>query len=561
MEVQMFEMIPHMGNTMGYVTDRYPTLMRVVLEIVQNSLDSEATEISVVIDYKTRMLAVRDNGSGISPEKFKEALSSLCYSIKGKAGKLGQFGIGLISPLGKCKGFLVTSAAKGEKHEYNRWIFDCQSILKNFELPKIPMVPMPNLSYSRLRKSGNKKVEAVDWRTEIALNEFTSDRSINAISLSELQSLILGHFSEVMRRLDCQVNVTIKRVNNATKEISSFKAASFSGEPFGQVEYGDMKSGRTMFDMYLAPKTKTGRKGQILVGIEGNDFRIPFPVFAKSTPEMDHDVTQTLLSGTFEGAVISSNCSLNPNRKEFEDNEARLNFLIHLESWVKNHGQKHIASIKDGERDVWLQAVGSMAISQLEERIKSQLPHLLGVVKSFKMGTIGPGHIGFEEAKQEQPFPSSKKLGEKKKKRSRPTIDTSNVDREPTLHPGHTPFTVAGEGTKRRLVRGHSTGLQFVFEEMPGNDNHWEFEPKTGTLTFNMRSDIWAKMETSERNLILYQQYVAIKALEMQLEAPAVRQSVFEFLQRELRSAAIFITATSTLQPRKSRSEIGKKAK
>jgi hypothetical protein len=201
-----------------------------------------------------------------------------------------------------------------------------------------------------------------------------------------------------------------------------------------------------------------------------------------------------------------------------------------------------------------------MAISQLEERIKSQLPHLLGVVKSFKMGTIGPGHIGFEEAKQEQPFSSSRKeFSDRKKKRSRPEVDTSKVDREPTLHPGHTPFTVAGEGTKRRLVRGHSTGLQFVFEEMPGNDHHWEFEPRTGALTFNMRSDIWAKMETSERNLILYQQYVAIKALEMQLEPPAVRPQVFEFLQRELKSAAIFITATSFLQPRKSKAEVGKK--
>jgi hypothetical protein len=560
--IKTMKMGVHVGNALGYVTNNYPTLTKVVLELVQNSLDSDADVISVVVDYKTQMLCVRDNGCGISPDKFQLAISSVCSSLKQTSGKLGQFGIGMLSPLGKCRGFVVTSAAKSDKHEYNRWIFDSEAILKGSSLPEIPMVPMASIAYSRSRKSGNSKVEAVDWRTEVALDHFSNDKSISSISLSELKSLILGQFSEAMRRLNCQVNIAIKRLNSAKKELDSFQAASFSGEPFGQVEYGDMKSGRTMFDMYLAPKTKTGRKGQILVGIEGNDFRIPLAVFAKSTPEMGNDVAQTLLSGTLEGAVISSNCSLNPNRKEFEDNEARLNFLIHLESWVKNHGQKHIASIKDGERDVWLQAVGSMAISQLEERIKSQLPHLLGVVKSFKMGTIGPGHIGFEEAKQEQPFLSSKKgLSERKKKRSRPTIDTSSVDREPTLHPGHTPFTVAGEGAKRRLVRGHSTGLQFVFEEMPGNDNHWEFEPKNGTLTFNMRSDIWAKMETSERNLILYQQYVAIKALEMQLEAPAVRQPVFEFLQRELKSAAIFITSTSTLQPRKSRSEIGKKAK
>lgn len=557
--IKTMKMGGHVGNTLGYVINSYPTLTRVILELVQNSLDSDATAIKIIVDYKSQMLCVRDNGCGISPAKFEQALSSFCSSMK-ERDKLGQFGIGLLSPLGKCHGFVITSAAKSEKHEYYRWIFNSELILKNPDWSEIPMVPIQNLIYSRTGKGGSKTVQTADWRTEVALDHFSHDRSVSSILLSELKSLILGQFSEAMRRLDCEVNITIKRSNSVQKEYDSFKAASFSGESLGRVEYGDEKSGKTSFDMYLALKQRTGRKGVVTVGIGDNPFRIPMSVFCKSTSELDSDIAKVLLSGTFEGTIISSNCALHPNRKEFLDNEARLNFLIHLESWVKNYGQKQIASIKDGEKDVWLQAVGSMAISQLEERIKSQLPHLLGVVKSFKMGTIGPGHIGFAEAKQEQPFQSSKKaLSERKKKRSRPTIDPSGVDREPTLHPGHTPFTVAGEGPKRRLVRGHSTGLQFVFEEMPGNDNHWEFEPKTGTLTFNMRSDIWAKMETSERNLILYQQYVAIKALEMQLEPPAVRPQVFEFLQRELKSAAIFITATSVLHPRKSKEEVGKK--
>ncbi len=555
----------HIGNALRYVTDNYPTITKVVLELIQNSLDSEASEITVIIDYKTQVLVVRDNGCGISPHKFEQAISSVCSSIKAK-DKLGQFGIGLLSPLGKCKGFVITSAAKANKHEYNRWVFNSEQILRSATLPDIPVVPMPNIFYAASAVKNTKDRTPVDWRTEVCLDHFSNDKSINSVSLTELKSLILGQFSEAMRKLNATVNVTIKREGSAKKESDAFKAANFNGERLGEVVYGDYKSERTSFDIYLALKTKLGRKGQILVGIEGNDFRIPMPLFLRSVPEIDSDIVGFLTSGTFEGSIISSSCELHTNRKEFCDNEARLNFLINLESWVRNHGQKHVVSIKDGERDTWLQAVGSLAINQLEARLKNQFPYLMEVVKTFRVGTIGPGHYGFSEAKQQQGFSSANKFGRKNGEgKKNGSTREPNADREPTLHPGHTPFTVAGEGNKRRKVRGHSTGMQFVYEELPGNDHHWEFDASTGILTFNMRSDIWEKMERSEkketveRNLILYQQYIAIKALELQLQPPSFRPQIFEFLQQELRTSAILITQSSFLQPRKPKSEVGKK--
>lgn len=278
---------------------------------------------------------------------------------------------------------------------------------------------------------------------------------------------------------------------------------------------------------------------------------------------MDSEVVNILNSGVFEGCILSSNCLLHPNRKEFVDNEARLMLLIHLESWVKNHGRKQVAAMKDTEKDAWLQAVGSIAISQLEENLRNQMPYLLEVVKSFKVGTIGSGHNGYDGAKQEQVFPSAQKRQPADNEDQAPHEESKspNPDREPTLHPGHTPFKVAGDGQKRRTVRGHSTGLQFVFEELPGNDNHWEFDGARGILTFNTRSDIWAKMEVSERNLILYQQYVAIKALELQLQPTPVRQSVFEFLQKELKSASVFISTSAVTPARRAHNEVGRRFK
>jgi len=546
----------HVGNALRYVTDNYPTLMKVILELVQNALDSDANRIRVNVNYKTRSLSVNDNGTGISPEKFQEAISSVCGSLKKNAGKLGQFGIGMMSPLGKCKGFLITSAEKSAMHSYNRWVFDSQKILSSRDLVAIPIAPLPDYCYAKTGRINGPKT-AVDWRTEVFINEFSNDKSVNAITLAELKNLILGQFSEAMKKLDAEIFVSIK--TDKTNVNESFKAADFKGEKLGLVVYDEKSSKtKTKFDIYLSPKLKTGRKGQILFGIEGNDFRIPAAIFVKSTPEIDAETARVILSGSFEGSIISGGCTMHPNRKEFCDNEARLELLINLEMWVKNHGLRHLSLIKDEEKDVWFQNVGSLAIYGLEEKLKNELPHLLAVVKSFRVGTVGPGHYGFYKSKVEQDFSSSHLRGKSTKHEAKPQ-ESDKLPGKPVLHPGHTPFKVGGEGTQRRLVKGHSTGMQFVYEEMPGNDNHWEFDSEIGVLTFNTRSNIWARMEDSERNLILYQQYVAIKALELQLVPPNAREAVFEFLQKELESAVIFIAGTSLLHPRKAKSEVGQK--
>lgn len=551
----------HVGRALKFITDNYPTLNKVILELVQNSLDSDAKNICIAINYRNDSLKVRDNGSGISIQKFSEAVRSVCNSSK-KAGKLGQFGIGLLSPLGKCEEFIITSAPQGPNPKYRSWYFNSKEILRSEDLPEIAYKDCPEIVYSRNLNIHLPNKRPVDWYTEVAVNNFTKDSSINAIAVDDLRSLILAHFSEAMKKLDTVVTVRIMSKEKEKTDLT-FKAADFKGEKLNKVIYGSEENGQTSFEMYVSPKTKKGRQGQILVGVKGNDFRIPFSVFIKSIRDMINvEAYHILTSGTFEGAIISDQCTLHQNRKEFENNEKLLYFCIHINDWVASHGQKQISGMKDAEKDVWLQAVGSLALRNLEEKIKTEMPHLLSVVKAFKNGTIGSGHNGFDKTRKPQDFSSTdwkdvlKNAGQEKVKDVTPKPHT-----EPkTDHPEHTPFIVAGpKGQKRRVVRGHSTGIQFVYEELPGNENHWEFNKDSGMLVFNTRSDVWDRMEQAgERNLILYQEYVAIKALEMQLVPPPQRPTVFEFLQKELKTAAIFIVSTSALQPRKAKSEIGK---
>ncbi len=551
----------HVGKALQYITDNYPTLTKVVLELIQNAFDSSSNQVSVFINYADRHLSVRDNGTGISPENFFDAIQSVCSSIK-DASKLGQFGIGLMSPLGKCESFTITSAPHPLNHGYHRWLFNCQEILENSDLPQIPQESLPEIIFSQtLKKIPNKR--PVNWRTEVALFKFSKDGSISTIASSDLRSLILNQFSETMKKMDATVTLTIRRdKEKGNDEVVTFKAADFKGEKLDPLIYGDENTGLTSFNLYLSPKTKKGRQGEIQIGLKFNDFRIPFSIFARSIREWVSDETLNILrSGTFEGYILSSKCSLHQNRKEFHEDETLMNFCLHLDAWAKNYGSRHIIALKDGQKDLWLQAVGSVAMSHLEEQIRQEMPHLLEAIKSFKVGSIGVGHEGFTDKKKTQSFKvvavkqdlpgvSERELG---------NLGTEKLNGK--SHPGHVPFGVAGpKGIHRKLVRGHSTGIQFIYEELPGNDHHWEFDQVNGNITFNIRSDVWERMEQAgERNLILYQQYCAIKALEMLLEPPASRNSLYEFLQRELKTAAIFIISTCSLQPRKAKAEVGKR--
>ncbi|MFZ2310340.1 MAG: ATP-binding protein [Patescibacteria group bacterium] len=544
-----FKLGIHIGKALSYIVNLYPTLMTVVLELVQNSLDSNSKDIMIIIDYSRRDVKVRDDGNGISSDKFAEAIGRVCDSMKEK-DKLGQFGIGMLSPLGKCKEFYITSIPRGSNTGYNKWFFNSDKILKSKGLPEIPHSELTKAVFSRSGQPMKDK-DVFNWRTEVNISEFKNDRTVMSVTIPELQRLINSRFSEAMKSLDAKVTILIKQPDGHKQQVS-FKADAFRGEKMKTIVYG-VPGEQTSFETYISPKTASGRKGELLIGIQGDIFRIGMKDFAKTISQYASADSLTLLtSGTFEGTITSDFCTLHQNRKEFIDDDNLMNMVIHLEDWVKHHAIPVVASMKDGQRDEWLQAVGSVAISNLENRLKKEMPHLLGIVQRFKNG--------FVKAK-----PNEEAQDYKSKTPSSPIhYEKGKGQTSSTPGGGHTSglkLTVAGpNGQKRRLVSGTATGLQFVYEELPGNDHHWEFDGNSGVLVFNMRSDVWEKMERSgERSLILYQEYVGIKALEMQLEPEISRPTVFEFLQRELRSASWFISSSSVLHPRKAQKDVGRK--
>lgn len=103
----------HQGEAlMRLASTIYHTLQEAILEAVQNSIDADATAIEIVIDRKARILVISDNGTGITPKRLNDALTSIAMSVKPE-GKYGRFGLGFISFLGKAHWHKFVSATRG----------------------------------------------------------------------------------------------------------------------------------------------------------------------------------------------------------------------------------------------------------------------------------------------------------------------------------------------------------------------------------------------------------------------------------------------------------------
>ena len=115
----------HFGQTLRNQADMYPTIAACIKELVSNGLDAGASRIEVIYNLKNRSLVVQDNGRGRSPEDFQRDLMNVGNSSKrGDKSKIGRYGIGMMSPLGKCTRFVFTSWDGRKDQPYIEFTFD-----------------------------------------------------------------------------------------------------------------------------------------------------------------------------------------------------------------------------------------------------------------------------------------------------------------------------------------------------------------------------------------------------------------------------------------------------
>ncbi len=499
----------HYGQALLNQADEYEKLPAVILEYIQNSLDVGADHITVSISFKNRTICIMDNGDGIGIDGFEEALRSVGVSSKPK-DKMGRYGLGLISALGKCKYFTFTSCASGSADRYRTWTFNTDDILSQKEKVEIPNQSVPALHFSRGKHVPGK--ETVSWKTRIEIHDFIRDNVLSRISVDELSDSILERFSVPMKKLNAVVD--LKMVDsNGTKVFTSVQALSFAGERIPQIVYSGIDSGNTTFDLFLSKKKK-GKTGKVSVGISGDPFRIGFSDFAGFHKIFPNEIIEVLSSGVFEGYILSEKCELDRSRKGFKENDSLLEFCSHIEKWVNEEGLSFYEESIDREKSKKYQFFGVRAMKAVENILKKpEFSHLMEVVLGFKRGTTGENHTKISNTETGKQNVKSVRVTNGSEEEKRTQIVQPKIPEKPKEN-DH-PFSVVGEtGRKRIVVKGHSTGLQFRYDQFPGRPILWELDSKMGILTFNVRHDLWSLAEKSGSHvLIKFQAYVALAAL------------------------------------------------
>ncbi len=178
---------------LSIVASRYPWLIDCLWEAIQNAIDpafephelpnkKHKSRIDIRINKKTGMIFVRDNGKGVSVEDFEEALSSIGLSQKdGKDPKLGQFGLGAMSPFDKCDYWTFSSVPHDRVNTPMMWTFDCAKLRAATSGLAAPCAPTTMDGW---------------WSTELVIHNYDRDRIRSKIEMDQFCEHIIDSYNE-----------------------------------------------------------------------------------------------------------------------------------------------------------------------------------------------------------------------------------------------------------------------------------------------------------------------------------------------------------------------------
>lgn len=488
----------------------YPSLLKVVLEMIQNSLDKKARHIWVNVNQKTRMAAVQDDGEGVSSEFFELALLSIGNTLK-KVTDLGRFGLGLISPTDKCESYTFTSCPKGGDL-YVEWTFNQQEIAEK-KVDSIPYRPRPDLVFGNYsgHRHGVGKVTGVPWRTQARMEKITKNRLMTAMTMETLCESIMDNYNQKMKKNHAVVIVTYTD-HDGNRYQEELHPRDFSGSPLKQERITTRDGGDTMFRLFLARSSQRG-SGKVLVGEDNNDFRIPFATFQKSLPDglkLSDETTAAMLSGVFEGEILSSRATWHPDRKSFVANDALLGFCAAIDDWFQKIGRQFYQEADHVRKVERLQVLAERSLLKLRALCDTEFgSSIKKLIETFRFGTIGKGHSRYSGgAGMPGTRVSGPRAGGEVKGGTSGAID-------PTAHKkGDHPFIVGGEGKERQEVKGHSQGLHFFIEPLAQSGKLWDIDLEKGILTINSRHPLWVRCDDiGDKALERYQDFLLVEAL------------------------------------------------
>lgn len=534
-------------NTLFDTAATYHTLMDAISEMVQNAIDANAPRIRVIVDQKKRNVTIQDSGDGVSREDFDACIADINASRKPQ-GKYGKFGKGVVSPIGKCERYTITSCPKPQTRGFLEWIFDTKELeskTKEDDL-RIPVVERDDFCIDVMQpRRGETKV---DWRTQIRIQRYTKDRFISRFDLDELNRAIAGRYEKALRAR--QIDITITLIDETGRERSvSVRARGYRGHPLKEVTIANKEGGDTIFQLYLAAKSGKG----VFVGESDDPFRLEFATLARAAGDLlPRDVVRVLTSSVFEGEILSSRSKLHPNRKQFEENDALVGFCAAIAAWYKEVGQPYLEDLKQEGKEQRYKQTWLETLRTLQTMLKDpEFAALNDLIDSFKRGTVGDEHIEPPPSrvvgKQDVLTTSTNGGGGKTKGENingavEPPKPPDEEKTGKKTRKSHKPLTTDGNGRQRRtVVINDSRGLQIRCDAPVDSDKLYELDARNGILFINVRHPQWVQCEDvgSDEVLISFQRVILIEALTLASSNPNW-VGIQEFYAEDMRKALVF---------------------
>ena len=358
----------HFGQTLLNQADMYPTIATCIKELVSNGLDAGANRIEVIYDLKVRTLVVRDNGKGRSPEDFQRDLMNVGNSSKrGDKNKIGRYGIGMMSPLGKCSRFTFTSWDGRKDQSYIRFIFNCKAIIESAvqDAGEKNLVTQEELiavvHESRGKTSPDRT--AVWWKSEMYVHNIDKDRALTRFEIDEFVHTLLTNLNKSLLANNAKVSIVHTDEEGRQFRREKIEGVKFAGRPLEIFGHKSSTADQVIFGLHVAPRTIGGYKGEVIVQVaESAVFTLGWKQIAKQLKDHHYasqDAIEALSSGFFEGEIVSSGCVVHKNRTTLENSERLMELGIAVDSWFAKVGSAEYRSIRTNERDARFNELGT----------------------------------------------------------------------------------------------------------------------------------------------------------------------------------------------------------
>lgn len=505
----------HEGRISNMLAQRYPKLHDVILEIIQNQIDSNAEKAEILIDLKKGKVNACDNGDGTSKSDFENAISKICRSIKtdstrrGGLKPLGQFGIALISPANKCERYsFISRSPMKEQPGFIEYIFDGIADPNLSEIPGIPFKARPDLDKQNLQ-----------WNTFVVLRNLVKDKTITEINLDKLVQDVIERYGEAIRESKIELKITFISRDGFPKEVN-IVPPEFEGEQLDAVSYTDEKTGNVKFEIYLRSKAEPISKLKFLFTTPKSSYRIPWRLVAKQAEgHIGHKQMEILSNGFLEGLITIDKLDFLPERNAFVENDALTNFFKLLEKWCDEVAAPLVRWISERKRSAKFQEVARRSLALIDEYMKTNR-YMFESILSELCGAISTGHTKIGEGE----ILSMPALGSgisKKRPRTESEAHPSKQEKGEQKKRIHT-VVLGPSGGSRTRIKGQ-LGFALEFDLLQGSIKRCVLNQKEGKITINIRHPDFIACEESDSRLTRYLSTLILNELIMHTHSDTIQ--------------------------------------